>query len=65
MADLDKDLSRQIESIRHGEDKSYETAGHRTVFHELLQSKLPPDELKRDRLRDEAFSLVVGGSGTT
>ncbi|KAF7587860.1 hypothetical protein BBP40_006629 [Aspergillus hancockii] len=63
--DFRKDLSRQVEAIRCGQDKSYERAGHRTVFHELLDSKLPPAELKRDRLRDEAFSLVTAGSGTT
>ncbi|KAA8651302.1 cytochrome P450 [Aspergillus tanneri] len=56
---------RRVEAIRHGQDKSYETATHRTVFHELLESKLPPNELKRDRLRDEAFSLMTAGSGTT
>ncbi|RAK99186.1 cytochrome P450 [Aspergillus ibericus CBS 121593] len=59
------DLSRQVEAIRHGHDKSYEKVYHRTVFHELLESKLPANELKRDRLRDEAFSLITAGSGTT
>ncbi|KAB8278609.1 putative benzoate 4-monooxygenase cytochrome P450 [Aspergillus minisclerotigenes] len=63
--DFRRDLSRQVEAIRHGEDTTYEKAGHRTVFHELLGSKLPPAELRRDRLRDEAFSLVTAGSGTT
>lgn len=65
MAYPGQDLSRQVEAIRHGQDKSYEAATHRTVFHELLESKLPPNELKRDRLRDEAFSLITAGSGTT
>ncbi|KAJ9195905.1 hypothetical protein DTO021D3_3521 [Paecilomyces variotii] len=59
------ELSLQIEAIRHGENRSYKKAGHRTVFHELLESKLPPEELERDRLRDEAFGLVTAGSGTT
>ncbi|KLJ09026.1 hypothetical protein EMPG_15547 [Blastomyces silverae] len=63
--DFRKDLSRQVENIRDGKDKSYENAGHRTLFHELLESKLPPSELKRDRLREEAFSVVTAGSGTT
>lgn len=58
-------LSRQIEAIRSGEDTAHEQASHRTVFHELLESKLPPEERKRDRLRDEAVSLVKAGSGTT
>ncbi|KAJ6090139.1 benzoate 4-monooxygenase cytochrome P450 [Penicillium sp. IBT 16267x] len=63
--DFRRDLSRQVEAIRRGEDKAYEKASHRTVFHELLESKLPPEERQRDRLRDEAFSLVTAGSGTT
>ncbi|KAE8358081.1 cytochrome P450 [Aspergillus caelatus] len=63
--DFRRDLSRQVEAIRHDEDTAYKKAGHRTVFHELLDSKLPPAELQRNRLRDEAFSLVTAGSGTT
>ncbi|OAX85369.1 hypothetical protein ACJ72_00258 [Emergomyces africanus] len=63
--DFRKGLSQQVEDIRDGKDKSYENAGHRTLIHELLESKLPPNELRRDRLRDEAFSVVTAGSGTT
>ncbi|KAJ5884198.1 benzoate 4-monooxygenase cytochrome P450 [Penicillium tannophilum] len=63
--DFRRALSRQIEAIRSGEDTAHEQASHRTVFHELLESKLPPEERKRDRLRDEAVSLVTAGSGTT
>ncbi|GAB1191084.1 hypothetical protein APSETT444_000253 [Aspergillus pseudonomiae] len=63
--DFRRDLSRQVEAIRNDEDTTYKNASHRTVFHELLDSKLPPVELRRDRLRDEAFSLVTAGSGTT
>ncbi|EDO01120.1 hypothetical protein SS1G_03594 [Sclerotinia sclerotiorum 1980 UF-70] len=61
-----QDLSRQVETIRD-EHRKYqiEKVVDRTVFHELLESKLPPKELERDRLRDEAFSLVTAGSGTT
>ncbi|APA10778.1 hypothetical protein sscle_07g055480 [Sclerotinia sclerotiorum 1980 UF-70] len=64
--DFRKDLSRQVETIRD-EHRKYqiEKVVDRTVFHELLESKLPPKELERDRLRDEAFSLVTAGSGTT
>ncbi|KAL4810923.1 putative benzoate 4-monooxygenase cytochrome P450 [Aspergillus unguis] len=63
--DFRRDLSRQVEAIRHGEDKAHENADHRTVFHELLASDLPPKEIERDRMRDEAFSLITAGSGTT
>ncbi|KAL3459125.1 putative benzoate 4-monooxygenase cytochrome P450 [Aspergillus heterothallicus] len=65
MLDFRQDLGRQIDEIRHGKDKAHEGVGHRTVLHELLGSSLPPDELKTPRLRDEAFSLMVAGSGTT
>ncbi|KAL3452060.1 putative benzoate 4-monooxygenase cytochrome P450 [Aspergillus insuetus] len=65
MLDFREDLGRQIDAIRHGRDKAYEGIGHRTVLHELLSSSLPPAELKTPRLRDEAFSLMVAGSGTT
>ncbi|KAJ5738022.1 benzoate 4-monooxygenase cytochrome P450 [Penicillium malachiteum] len=58
-------LAKQVEAIRHGEDTSHKDVSHRTVIHELLNSKSPPQELKRDRIRDEAFSLVSAGSGTT
>ncbi|KAF7930612.1 uncharacterized protein EAE98_005012 [Botrytis deweyae] len=64
--DYRKDLSRQVESIRHEhEEPESSKLADRTVFHELLESKLPPQEMERDRLRDEAFSLVTAGSGTT
>ncbi|CAD6444312.1 acda6855-de0c-418b-9ce5-107134f7e3bb [Sclerotinia trifoliorum] len=64
--DFRKDLSRQVEAIRDEHGKSQIGKGvDKTVFHELLESKLPPKELERDRLRDEAFSLVTAGSGTT
>ncbi|KAJ0425639.1 putative benzoate 4-monooxygenase cytochrome P450 [Aspergillus carlsbadensis] len=65
MLDFREDLGRQVDAIRHGRDKAYEGIGHRTVLHELLSSSLPPDEVKTPRLRDEAFSLMVAGSGTT
>ena len=58
-------LARQVEDIRHCHDLSYEKSGHRTIFHDLLDSKLPPSEMRRDRLRDEAFSLITAGSGTS
>ncbi|KAL2807885.1 putative benzoate 4-monooxygenase cytochrome P450 [Aspergillus granulosus] len=65
MLDFRQDLGRQIDDIRHGKDKAYEGIGHRTVLHELLSSSLPPAELKTPRLRDEAFTLMVAGAGTT
>ncbi|TVY83002.1 Cyrochrome P450 monooxygenase, partial [Lachnellula suecica] len=63
--DMRERLALQVEDIRHERDLSHTQSGHRTVFHELLQSKLSPLEKGRDRLRDEAFSLITAGSGTS
>ncbi|RAO70228.1 uncharacterized protein BHQ10_006240 [Talaromyces amestolkiae] len=63
--DFRKELSHQVEAIRNGQDTAHQTAAHWTVFHELLNSKLPADELRPARLRDEAFSLITAGSDTT
>ncbi|KAF5877740.1 putative cytochrome p450 protein [Botrytis fragariae] len=64
--DCRKDLSKQVESIRHEHEvpKSRKLVD-KAVFHELLESKLQLQEMERDRLRDEALSLVTAGSGTT
>lgn len=58
-------LSRQVEEIRNRKEMIQKVETKRTIFHELLDSKLPVGELTPDRLRDEAFSLVTAGSGTT
>ncbi|KAJ5438316.1 benzoate 4-monooxygenase cytochrome P450 [Penicillium daleae] len=58
-------LSRQVEEIRNRKEMIQKVETKRTIFHELLGSKLPVAELTPDRLRDEAFSLVTAGSGTT
>jgi len=38
---------------------------HRTIFHEILDSKLPPQEINADRLSNEAFAIVAAGTLTT
>ncbi|KAI9667579.1 MAG: hypothetical protein M1821_000395 [Bathelium mastoideum] len=58
-------LANQIETIRDGKDTAAAKSGHKTIFHDLLASDLPQQEKSRNRLRDEAFSLVTAGSGTT
>ncbi|KAJ5548340.1 benzoate 4-monooxygenase cytochrome P450 [Penicillium frequentans] len=60
-----QDLSRQVEAIRNGQNESYKKSNHRTIFHDLLDSGLPPKELERNRLRDEALGTVTAGSDTT
>jgi hypothetical protein len=48
-------LAKQVEEIRHGHDLAYEKSGHRTIFHDLFESRMPSSEMKRDRLRDESI----------
>ncbi|CAF9929306.1 MAG: hypothetical protein GOMPHAMPRED_005365 [Gomphillus americanus] len=63
--DFRYDLSRQIEAIRNGDNEAYKESAHRTIFHEILSNeKLPPSELAPNRIRDEAWTLMVAGSGT-
>jgi cytochrome P450 len=38
---------------------------HRTIFHEILNSKLPPEEMTLARLGDEATTTVAAGTITT
>jgi hypothetical protein len=45
-------------------DEKQEDQPHaRTVFEAVLDSSLPPEEKAVDRLVDEAFVLVVAGTG--
>lgn len=58
-------------SVRRLEDKKnedfYEKAGHRTIFHELINSEiLPPQEKQTFRVIQEAGAMVgAGGESTT
>ena len=58
-------LGRKIEDIKSSEYGKSEVSGHTTVFHALLNSDLPPKEKSSLRLRDEAFTLLLGGTTTT
>lgn len=48
-----------------GENDANKKISQRTVFHEMLNSKLPPHELTLDRLHHEAASILGGGIDTT
>ena len=48
-----------------GQNESHKTVDHPTIFHELLRSDLPPEELTPDRLFQEAQSIIGGGVLTT
>ncbi|KAH7417587.1 putative cytochrome P450 [Cadophora sp. MPI-SDFR-AT-0126] len=62
---LQKDLRVKIAKIISGEDQSHIKSHHPTIFHELLESNLPPHEKSIDRLGDEAQLMIGAGLETT
>ncbi|TVY83338.1 Cytochrome P450 monooxygenase sdnE [Lachnellula suecica] len=61
---LQKDLRMKIAKIISGEDQSHTKTQHPTIFHELLESNLPPQEKAIDRLGDEAQLMIGAGLET-
>ena len=60
-----QELKHQIEKVVSGESDTNKKVAHRTVFHEMLNSNLPPQELSLDRLHHEAGSITGAGIDTT
>jgi cytochrome P450 len=58
-------LRVKIAKIISGEDESHAKSQHPTIFHELLQSNLPPAEKSLNRLGDEAQLMIGAGLETT
>lgn len=50
--------------IRQKQEKT-ETTGHKTIFSELLDSDLPPEELSVKRLGEEANIILGAATETT
>lgn len=68
--DAKEDVSKQAAEIVAGNDseKQLNLAADekaKTIFHGILQAKLPPQETTVERLVDEAFVLIVAGAETT
>lgn len=58
-------FNRQISDIKLGKDM-LKSEDHATIFHDLIyNSKLPPEEISVDRLRDEGSGVVGAGTVTT
>ena len=55
----------EVENIRLGKNILYETSGHHTLFHELLNSDLPASRKGSRCLGDEAQAIVDAGTFTT
>ncbi|KAH0541570.1 hypothetical protein FGG08_003982 [Glutinoglossum americanum] len=60
-----RDVGKQIQTIMEGKNDDYKTASHPTIFHELLESDLRPEEKTFVRLTEEGQTVVGAGIITT
>ncbi len=63
--DFQRDIADQIKQIMMGKNESYKFVSHPTIFHDLLDSDLPPEEKALDRLWQEGQTVVGAGTETT
>ena len=63
--DFEQDNKRQVADVMDRYSRGDVKCDHPTVFHELLESDLPPAEKSYDRLWQEGQSLVGAGTETT
>lgn len=61
----DQDVALQIKFVINGENDSYKSATHPTIFHEIQESSLPLDEKSFSRLWQEGQTMVGAGTETT
>ncbi|KAF8857866.1 cytochrome P450, variant [Acephala macrosclerotiorum] len=59
------DLKVKIANVINGEDQAKIKFSYPTIFHELLESDLPPQEKSLQRLADEAQLMIGAGMTTT
>ncbi|CZR63111.1 related to trichodiene oxygenase cytochrome P450 [Phialocephala subalpina] len=60
-----KDIKIQVDDIITGRNEGHKDASHPSIFHDILDSDLPPSEKKARRLADEAVAVVGAGFETT
>ncbi|GAW22252.1 hypothetical protein ANO14919_117880 [Xylariales sp. No.14919] len=63
--ELKRTARAQIENIMDGRNEEWAAKNHPTIFHAILDSKLPPHEKTVERLTEEAQVLVMAGTLTT
>jgi cytochrome P450 len=59
------DISDQIVSIKHSRVVSNDKENPATIFHGLLDSNLPQNELSTERLTEEGLTIIGAGTVTT
>ncbi|KAL2062093.1 hypothetical protein VTL71DRAFT_6359 [Oculimacula yallundae] len=62
--DLGRHVQKVIDNIANGDDK-HDPILPRTVFHTLLDSDLPAEEITKDRMAQEAQVIIGAGADTT
>ncbi|MCJ1311414.1 hypothetical protein MMC25_005085 [Agyrium rufum] len=62
---LQEGIENQIKYLKSQPQSSYQDISHPTIFHEILQSKLPESDKSTRRLRDEAIIVLGAGTLTT
>lgn len=61
-----RNTAKQVKAIKEGRNEGNRMISHPTIFHEILNSKVLPEEEKREeRLSDEAQVLMMAGTITT
>ena len=60
-----QEIRTQIHKIMSGENDGNKNVKHKTVFHELLESQLRPEEKNVTLLYHEAASITAAGIDTT
>jgi cytochrome P450 len=60
-----KDMKSKIQKMINGETEELKEKNYPTIFHEVLQSDLPPQEKEVQRLGDEATTILGAGLETT
>lgn len=55
----------QVRQVMDAPADTYIKSGHKTIFHEILGSSLPPHEKSVARLAQEAFTIIPAGTIST
>jgi cytochrome P450 len=58
-------IEEQVFAIQSGSNDGWKDVSHHTIFHEMLNSELPPEEKSTARLCDDGQVIVVAGTLTT
>ena len=58
-------MENQIRDVLAGHNHEAKMSSHQTLFHEILSSNLPPEELRLNRLQNEAMGMIGAGVETT